>query len=69
MITDARNIDTALAAITEHWQPRRLTSVNDYDVRGGSSSRASSADARHPRISAELDDRDVTISLRDPVLG
>ena len=33
MTTDVRNIDTALAAIAEHWQPHRLTSVNDYDVK------------------------------------
>ncbi|WP_197429726.1 cupin domain-containing protein [Auraticoccus cholistanensis] len=28
-----RNIDDALATITEHWQPHRLASVNDYDVK------------------------------------
>jgi mannose-6-phosphate isomerase-like protein (cupin superfamily) len=28
-----RNLGTALAAFTEPWQPRRLTSVNDYDVK------------------------------------
>jgi len=28
-----RNLDRALAAVTEHWQPHRLTSVNDYDVK------------------------------------
>lgn len=33
MTPDVRNIDTALAAISEHWQPHRLTSVNDYDVK------------------------------------
>ena len=33
MTTHVRNIDTALAAISEHWQPHRLTSVNDYDVK------------------------------------
>lgn len=28
-----RNIAAALAAITEPWQPHRLASVNDYDVK------------------------------------
>lgn len=28
-----RNLSTAFDTITEHWQPRRLTSVNDYDVK------------------------------------
>jgi len=32
-MNDPRNIDTALTAISEHWQPHRLTSVNDYDVK------------------------------------
>ena len=27
------NTLTALATIGDHWQPRRLTSVNDYDVK------------------------------------
>ncbi len=27
------NIDAVLAAITEHWSPRTLAVVNDYDVR------------------------------------
>jgi mannose-6-phosphate isomerase-like protein (cupin superfamily) len=27
------NIRSALESITDHWQPRRLTSVNDYDVK------------------------------------
>jgi mannose-6-phosphate isomerase-like protein (cupin superfamily) len=27
------NIVTALSAIGDHWQPRRLTSINDYDVK------------------------------------
>ena len=31
--TDVRNIQRALDRITEHWQPHRLTSVNDYDVK------------------------------------
>jgi mannose-6-phosphate isomerase-like protein (cupin superfamily) len=30
---DVRNVQTALATITEHWQPHRLTSINDYDVK------------------------------------
>ena len=33
MSDGVRNLDKALAAITEHWQPHRLTSVNDYDVK------------------------------------
>jgi mannose-6-phosphate isomerase-like protein (cupin superfamily) len=33
MSDGVRNLDEALAAITEHWQPHRLTSVNDYDVK------------------------------------
>ena len=28
-----RNINTALDSISEHWQPHRLTSINDYDVK------------------------------------
>ncbi|WP_102193791.1 cupin domain-containing protein [Microbacterium aurantiacum] len=33
MTDDVRNVDAALATISEHWQPHRLTSVNDYDVK------------------------------------
>ncbi|HEX2902351.1 MAG TPA: cupin domain-containing protein [Jatrophihabitans sp.] len=33
MTTEVRNILTALAGFDEPWQPRRLTSVNDYDVK------------------------------------
>jgi mannose-6-phosphate isomerase-like protein (cupin superfamily) len=33
MTDEVRNVTTALAAISEHWQPHRLTSVNDYDVK------------------------------------
>lgn len=33
MTDDIRNVHTALDAISEHWQPHRLTSVNDYDVK------------------------------------
>lgn len=33
MTNDVRNVDAALAAISEHWQARRLASVNDYDVK------------------------------------
>lgn len=33
MTDDVRNVQTALSTITEHWQPHRLTSVNDYDVK------------------------------------
>jgi mannose-6-phosphate isomerase-like protein (cupin superfamily) len=31
--TEVRNIQRALASIDAHWQPHRLTSVNDYDVK------------------------------------
>ena len=27
------NILSALATISDHWQPRRLTSINDYEVK------------------------------------
>ncbi|NWL12489.1 cupin domain-containing protein [Paenarthrobacter nitroguajacolicus] len=27
------NVDAALGAISEYWQPHRLTSINDYDVK------------------------------------
>jgi mannose-6-phosphate isomerase-like protein (cupin superfamily) len=33
MTADIRNLTTALASITEHWQPHRVTSINDYDVK------------------------------------
>lgn len=33
MNEDVRNVQAALATMTEHWQPHRLTSVNDYDVK------------------------------------
>jgi len=33
MTGEVRNIHDALASFTEHWQPRRLASVNDYDVK------------------------------------
>lgn len=33
MTDDVRNITAALASISEHWQPHRLTSINDYDVK------------------------------------
>lgn len=32
-MTDVRNVSAALASITEHWQPHRLVSVNDYHVK------------------------------------
>jgi mannose-6-phosphate isomerase-like protein (cupin superfamily) len=31
--SDVKNLDAALAQIAEHWQPHRLASVNDYDVK------------------------------------
>lgn len=33
MADDVRNVFEALSAIEEHWQPHRLTSINDYDVK------------------------------------
>lgn len=33
MTEDVRNVDDALVTITEHWQPHRLASINDYDVK------------------------------------
>ena len=30
---DAVNIDAMLARFTEHWSPKRIARVNDYDVR------------------------------------
>jgi mannose-6-phosphate isomerase-like protein (cupin superfamily) len=33
MTDGVRNVDQALAAVAEHWQPHRLTSINDYDLK------------------------------------
>jgi mannose-6-phosphate isomerase-like protein (cupin superfamily) len=33
MTADAVSIPAALASITEQWQPHRLTTVNDHDVK------------------------------------
>lgn len=33
MTDDVRNIATALAQVAEPWQPHRLASINDYDVK------------------------------------
>lgn len=33
MTADTRNVLTALSTISEHWQPHRLVSINDYDVK------------------------------------
>ena len=33
MTSEVVNIQTALDTIREHWQPHRLTSINDYDVK------------------------------------
>jgi mannose-6-phosphate isomerase-like protein (cupin superfamily) len=30
---DAVNIDVMLARFTEHWSPKRIARINDYDVR------------------------------------
>ena len=35
MTDDARNVLGALATISERWQPHRLTSINDYDLKVG----------------------------------
>jgi mannose-6-phosphate isomerase-like protein (cupin superfamily) len=33
MSAQVRNVQDALDSFSEHWQPRRLASVNDYDVK------------------------------------
>lgn len=33
MSDSVHHLDDAIASIAEHWQPHRLTSVNDYDVK------------------------------------
>lgn len=33
MSHDVSNLAAALDTISEHWQPHRLTSINDYDVK------------------------------------
>ena len=33
MTNQVRNLQQAFDSISDHWQPRRLASVNDYDVR------------------------------------
>ena len=33
MTDGVRNLEKALASISEPWQPHRLTSINDYDVK------------------------------------
>lgn len=33
MTDDVRNVLSALATIAEQWQPYRLTSINDYDLK------------------------------------
>ena len=33
MPSNVVNIQSALTSISEHWQPHRLTSVNDYDIK------------------------------------
>ena len=30
---DPVNIDAMLARVTEHWSPKKITQINDYDVR------------------------------------
>jgi len=30
---EPRNLDTVLASVSEHWSPRTIAVVNDYDVR------------------------------------
>ena len=33
MANQVRNLQAAFDSISDHWQPRRLASVNDYDVK------------------------------------
>ncbi len=33
MESDVRNVSAALDLVSEHWQPHRLTSINDYDLK------------------------------------
>ena len=33
MANQVRNLQAAFDSISDHWQPRRLVSVNDYDVK------------------------------------
>ncbi len=33
MSDEVRNVQVALSMIAEQWQPHRLTSINDYDVK------------------------------------
>ncbi|RYD79874.1 MAG: cupin, partial [Verrucomicrobiaceae bacterium] len=33
MSDDVRNVLDALSTISGYWQPHRLTSINDYDVK------------------------------------
>lgn len=33
MTDEVRNISAAFDLVTDHWQPRRLANVNDYDVK------------------------------------
>ncbi len=33
MSDDVHNVLAALSQVTGHWQPHRLTSINDYDVK------------------------------------
>lgn len=33
MTNEVRNLKAGLDSISEHWQPHRLTSVDDYDVK------------------------------------
>ena len=30
---EPRNLDTVLASVSEHWSPRTIAVVNEYDVR------------------------------------
>lgn len=33
MTAEVRNLTAALSTISEHWQPHRLASINDYDLK------------------------------------
>jgi mannose-6-phosphate isomerase-like protein (cupin superfamily) len=72
---EPRNIDTVLSSIVEHWSPRTIAVVNDYDVRvvkvQGEFTRHS-----HPetdefflvlsgRLTIRMDDEDVVLNAGD----
>jgi mannose-6-phosphate isomerase-like protein (cupin superfamily) len=64
MSDGVRNLDKALAAVTEHWQPHRLTSVNDYDVKVAKV-QGEFVWHTHPDTDEQLRDGDVTLGPGD----